>query len=166
LHVARHFIEGSDPGVCVVAESDPALPALIAFGRRAAVEVVAQADAFSAAEYAHLTAHGGTGDGVIGAAAGVGLTAWGWSGRFIEFGTLRDWPQTSRVGDLEAAGMMLLPVDRNVEMPAPDDLLDTQAWLRPRLWGGRACVPIVRDGDGRWVAVTKHVSVKAPAAGV
>jgi len=27
-------------------------------------------------------------------------------------------------------------------------------------------VPIVRDGDGRWVAVTKHVSVKAPAAGV
>lgn len=162
-HVAKHFIDGSDPGVCVVAENDPVIAALVAFGRRAAVEVVAQADAFEAAGLAHLSAHGGTGDGVIGAAAGVGLTSWGWSGRFIEFGKLRDWPALVRVGDLEAADLMLLPVDRNVVMPAPDDMLDTQGWLRPRLWGGRACVPVVHDGPGRWVAVTRHIDVRPPA---
>ena len=76
-HVAKHFIDGSDPGVCVVAENDPAIASLVAFGRRAAVEVVTQADAFAAAGIAHLSAHGGTGDGVIGAAAGVGLTVLG-----------------------------------------------------------------------------------------
>ncbi len=161
-HVARHFIDGSDPGVCVVSEEDPAMPALKAFGRRAAVEVLTQADAFAAAEFVHLSAHGGTGDGVIGAAAGVGLTAWGWSGRFVEFGALRDWPDVVRIGDLEAAEMLILPVDRNVVMPAPDDVLDTQEWLRPRLWGGRACVPVVHDGPGRWIAVTRHIDVRPP----
>ena len=35
----------------------------------------------------------------------------------------------------------------------PDDIVDTHDWLRPRLWGGEAAVPVLWDGEGRWNAV-------------
>ena len=155
-HLDRHAIEGSDPGLCVVAEGDVALDALVAFGRRAATAVVTQADAFAAADGVHLSGHGGSNDGIIGAAAGVGLTAWGWSGRFIEFGGLRDYPLEVDVRALEDAGMLVLPVDRNVVFPGLDDLVDTGGWLRPRLWGGVPSVPVTLTAPGRWLAWGKQ----------
>jgi hypothetical protein len=155
-HLERHAFDGSDPGLCVVAEDSPSLAALMAFGNRAAVEVVTQADALAAADGAHLSGHGGTNDGIIGAAAGVGLTARGWSGRFVEFGALRDYPVEVEVGRLLADGMLVLPVDRNVVAPKPTDVIDTAGWLRPRLWGGRPCVPVMLEGPGRWLAIGKQ----------
>ncbi len=157
-HLERHAIEGSDPGLCVAAEDSSAIPALEVFGRRAAVEVVAQMDAYGAAMGAHLSGHGGTEDGVIGAAAGVGLTAWGWSGRFVEYGggrRLREWGDEARVGDLEGEGLLVLPVDRNVVSPKPTDIVDTQGWLRPRLWGGIPAIPVTLVEPNRWVAIGK-----------
>jgi len=164
-HIARHFIEGSDPGLCVVAEDDPALPALIEFGRLAAVTVTDQDAARAAAGDAHLSGHGGTNDGIIGAAAGVGLSAFGWSGRFVEFGGLREFAEEVSVGDLEQAGMMVLPVDRNVVSPRPSDVVATYNWLRPRLWGGRPCVPVRRECEGRWVALGKVPKQQKPEPG-
>ena len=153
-HIAEHFIEGSDPGMCIVAENSPALADLMAFGRRAAVEVVTQSDAMKAAEGVHLSGHGGTSDGIIGAAAGVGLTAWGWSGRFVEYGNgmrLRDFGPEVEVAALEASGMLVLPVDRNVVSPRPADIVVTAEWLRPRLWGGMPSLPVTLDAPGRWL---------------
>ena len=93
----RNWMDGSDPGLCVAWDGCRAMPALVAFGKRAAVEVVTQEEARAAAAGAHLSGHGGTEDGIIGAAAGVGLTADGWNGRLIEyrsvFGHLRDVPE-------------------------------------------------------------------------
>ena len=163
-HLERLAIEGSDPGLCVVAENSPALGALEAFGRRAAVEVVTQADAMAAAKGVHLSGHGGTEDGIIGAAAGVGLTSWGWSGRFVEYGggrRLREWGDEALIGDLEAEGLLVLPVDRNVVSPKPSDTLDTQGWLRPRLWGGIPAVPVAFVEAGQWTALGK-VREEAP----
>ncbi len=154
-HLREHALEGSDPGLCVAAEDNAALAALIAFGKRAATEVVTQADAVRAADGAHLSGHGGTNDGIIGAAAGVGLTVHGWSGRFVEFGGLRDYGPEVRVRDLEDAGMMVLPIDRNVVAPAGEDVVETAGWLRPRLWGGRPCVPVTLLSPGRWFALGK-----------
>ncbi|MDZ4169651.1 MAG: hypothetical protein U1E26_08350 [Coriobacteriia bacterium] len=157
-HVELHALEGSDPGVCVALEDNPAIPVLTEFGRRAAVSVVTQADAIAAASGAHLSGHGGTNDGIIGAAAGVGLTAWGWSGRFVEFGRLRDHPAEVTVGELEAAGMLVLPVDRNVVSPKLGDIVETADWLRPRLWGGRPAVPVMFASENRWLAIGKQPS--------
>jgi hypothetical protein len=165
-HLERHALEGSDPGLCVVAEDDPALGRLIDFGRRAAVEVVSQSDAFAAARGVHLSGHGGTNDGVIGAAAGVGLTVWGWAGRFVEFGDLRAFAARARVADIEAAGMLVLPVDRNVVSPRPDDLVETADWLRPRLWGGVPAVPVTCDGSGVWLAIGKQPGDPLPPPAV
>lgn len=153
-HIAEHFVEGSDPGLCIVAENSLALAGLMAFGRRAAVEVVTQSDAMKAAEGVHLSGHGRTNDGIIGAAAGVGLTAWGWSGRFVEYGNgmrLRDFGPEVEVAALEASGMLVLPVDRNVVSPRPDDIVMTAEWLRPCLWGGMASLPVTLAAPGRWL---------------
>lgn len=157
-HLERHAIEGSDPGLCVATDEDERLDVLQAFAERATREVLTQAQAIEAARAAgvHLSAHGGTSDGIIGAAAGTGLTIGGWAGRFIEYGgkkRLRDFPDVVRVGDLMAEGMVVLPVDRNVESARPDDVLHSLGWLRPRLWGGRPAVPVVRIEPGVWQAI-------------
>jgi hypothetical protein len=86
---ARHFLEhecaeGSDPGLCVaVLDRLEAAPELIAFGQRAKLEVITIAEAYELAARlgVHLSEHGGTGQGVIGALAGAGLRLWGNDGR-------------------------------------------------------------------------------------
>ncbi|KUK48087.1 MAG: Conserved hypothetical cytosolic protein [Actinobacteria bacterium 66_15] len=157
-HIAEHFIDGSDPGLCI-ADENTDLSAIIAFASRAAIEVVTQDEARAIAEEAgvHLSGHGGTEDGVIGALAGVGLTASGWSGRLVEFHRpLRDFPIVTTVAEVEDAGIMVVPVDRNVQMPKPTDTLDTQGWLRPRLWGGRPVAPVTNTGPDSWTAIGKQ----------
>ena len=155
-HLQANWMDGSDPGLCIAWEGCAAMPALVAFGKRAAVEVVTQRDARAAAAGARLSGHGGTEDGIIGAAAGVGLTADGWNGRLIEyrsaFGHLRDVPEPVSVADLGAAGITVVSIDRDAPVPLPDGLVRADGWLRPRLWAGRPVLPVQRDGAGGWFA--------------
>ena len=77
---------GSDPGLCILRlQPGENYDRLIKFGRRAQTEVLQKADAYEAADHfpelLSLTEHGGTGDGVIGALAGVGLRLSGSDGR-------------------------------------------------------------------------------------
>jgi hypothetical protein len=77
---------GSDPGLCILQlQPGEAFDRLTEFGRRAQTEVLQKADAYEAADHfpelLSLTEHGGTGDGVIGALAGVGLRLTGSDGR-------------------------------------------------------------------------------------
>lgn len=79
--------EGSDPGLCVFIPErlpQPKHQKLIDFGLRAKREVLTKDDAYQLAEALsiHLSEHGGTGQGVIGALAGVGLRLTGNDGRF------------------------------------------------------------------------------------
>ena len=152
-HIERHFISGSDPGLCVASEDNPALPKLIHFGRACTTRVVTQKEAVQAAAGAHLSGHGGTQDGIIGAAAAVGLTAHGWGGRFIELGRLRDFPEKVSVSDLEQSKIAVVSIDRDAEVPALEDVIVTKGWLRPRLWGGRPVLPVTHKGNGHWEIV-------------
>ncbi|HEY6007506.1 MAG TPA: hypothetical protein VIU40_04225 [Geobacteraceae bacterium] len=82
--LARESATGSDPGLCVVAVDRLAsLEPLIAFSRKAKQAVVTMEEAFTLArqEGIHLSEHGGTGQGVIGALAGAGLRLSGNDGR-------------------------------------------------------------------------------------
>jgi hypothetical protein len=152
-HIERHFIHGSDPGLCVASEDNLALSKLIHFGRACTSRVVTQKEALQAASGSHLSGHGGTNGGIIGAAAAVGLTAHGWGGRFIEFGRLRDFPEKVFVSDLERSGIMVVSIDREAEIPAPEDIVDTKGWLRPRLWGGKPGLPVTSRGKNLWEAL-------------
>jgi hypothetical protein len=149
-HIERHFISGSDPGLCVAQEGHPALANLTRFGRTCASAIVTQQDALDACSGIHLSGHGGTNDGIIGAAAAVGLTAYGWSGRLIEFGRLRDFSEPVPVSDLERSGMIVVSMGRDSQVPSPADLVDTKKWLRPRFWGGKAVLPVTYRGDHHW----------------
>ena len=167
LHVEKHAVDGSDPGVCVAAEGDPAIADLMEFGRLATRAVVDQATAMDAAADVHLSGHGGTNDGIIGAAAGVGLTAWGWAGRMIEYAPrrLRDFDELVTVQEIESTGIGVLPIDKDGALPLPDQVVDTQGWLRPRLIGWRPLVPVVWDDSvARWVVAGRRAKKQVPAS--
>jgi hypothetical protein len=149
-HIDGQAAEGSDPGLCIAGEGDPALVELASFGRLCTERIVTQKDALQAASGVHLSGHGGSHDGIIGAAAAVGLTASGWSGRFIEFSGLRNFPDTVRVSALERNGITVVSLDRDAVIPSPEDLVDTKGWLRPRLWGQKAILPVLPREENVW----------------
>jgi hypothetical protein len=155
-HLAELASEGSDPGLCVARE-DARLSPVVDFGLDCTLSVVTQDRAKAVAKAAgiHLSGHGGTNDGIIGAAAAVGLSAYGWSGRFIEFGRLRELPDPVRVDTLWMLGIRPVTLDRDATVLPPDTWITTNGWVSPRLWAGRPVLP-VKFEDGRWVAMGKR----------
>jgi tRNA(Ile2) C34 agmatinyltransferase TiaS len=149
-HVHRHALDGSDPGLCVAFENGRSLTSLIEFGHQCTCTVNTQKDALQAASGFHLSGHGGTNDGIIGAAAAVGLTASGWSGRFIDYGDLRRYPETAPVMMLRRDKMEVVSVERDAHVPAPGDVVITKGWVRPRLLGHRAVLLVRPREKGVW----------------
>lgn len=107
---AAHFLAtesaaGSDPGLCVaVIDRIPEVGVLIEFGRRAKNEVLSKEDAYALADRLgiHLSEHGGTGQGVIGALAGIGLRLGGNDGRLKGQLKFPDTDGVVSVGQLRA----------------------------------------------------------------
>lgn len=151
-HLKAYALAGSDPGVCLASEQDAGLSSLMEYGQQCTFRLVHQDEAYALAKHArvHLSAHGGTGDGVIGAMASVGLTAWGWAGRCIEFGGLRCLPDSLRVCDLHACGLRVASIDRDASTPGANDVVHTNGWCRPRLMGGQPVLLVRREDDGAW----------------
>jgi hypothetical protein len=149
-HLKHYAVDGSDPGLCVAAEFDLSTTGLVDFGHFCTRVVATQRQAMEAAKGVHLSGHGGTHDGIIGAAAAVGLTVSGWSGRFIEFGNLRNFPQEARVAELNNMGIEVVSTERDARVPAPDDTVITKGWLRPRLLGYLPVLLVSPQGKGRW----------------
>ena len=156
FEVAAHYVAtrsapGSDPGLCL-ARATAVGSDVHDFGVRASAEVVRKADAvaLAAREGMLLEELGGTGGGVIGALAGVGLTAGGSAGRFLELaGGLRQLGERIQASALRQRGIALLNLARNAE-PIPDSaMIWTGDRLRPRLLGGRP-VLLVEGGPDGW----------------
>ena len=154
-HIESYALPGSDPGLCVATEADLSLPELTRFGLACTNRIVTQREALNAVDGAHLSGHGGTNGGIIGAAAAVGLTAYGWSGRFIEYRRLRDLSSIISVGALEEVGIGVISLDRDAQIPARDDLIETFGWLRPRLLGSKALLPVMPKGNNFWESIGK-----------
>ncbi|BDD87467.1 hypothetical protein [Desulfofustis limnaeus] len=92
----RHTVAaGSDPGLCVADVLGLACEKeLVEFGRQAKQAIMDKRSAYLLAAQAgvHLSEHGGTGDGVIGSLAAVGLRLSGGDGRF------RGWHHVGETG--------------------------------------------------------------------
>ena len=85
-YMANSCAEGSDPGLCVyIQDKCDSTAELMEFGRKAKETVLQKQQAYDLAEKyrdcIYLSEHGGTGDGVIGAIAGIGLRLTGNDGR-------------------------------------------------------------------------------------
>ena len=165
-YLASHSASGSDPGlsVGVPARLDGAArERLAAFGRAAQSDVLTQADAWSlaAATGVHLSGHGGTQDGVIGALAGVGLHLTGEDGFFLWMPGTREVPDRLRAAELMAAIPVDAALDPDGNSPGPDDVVELGDWVRPVLRGSRAVLLLDRprtDGDDRiWRVAPRSV---------
>jgi hypothetical protein len=152
-HLLCHFVPGSDPGLCIMPQDFPFRERMIDFGLTCTTRIVSQAEALAAASGIHISGHGGTNDGIIGAAAAVGLTACGWSGRFVEYGDLRALPPTVPVGRLREAGIGVVSLDRDAHVPPATDMVETAGWLRPRLVGGAPVLFVAPKGPKVWSAL-------------
>ena len=85
-YLSEHAAEGSDPGLCVLdLDASADYSSLMEFGRKAQTEILKKEAAYSvAASYngsVFLSEHGGSGEGIIGALAGIGLRLTGSDGR-------------------------------------------------------------------------------------
>lgn len=95
-HLIAESAPKADPGIAILdVDSQYDAVALMEFGRRAKTEVLTKLAAYDLAEQLNiqLTEHGGTGQGVIGALAGLGLRLMGSDGRVkgqIKLGQFED----------------------------------------------------------------------------
>ena len=113
-YLRNNSAPGSDPGLCIVRESSHLdRDSLIEFGTRAKSSILGKGVAYQLAGRLgiHLSEHGGTGDGVIGALAGVGLRLQGNDGRF------RGWFNFGLRGEKTTAGKLC-------EHPSVCDVVD------------------------------------------
>lgn len=102
-YLQEHAAPGSDPGLCVAENSDTLdKEALIRFGEQAKSTILNKDKAYQLARQTrvHLSEHGGTGDGVVGAIAGIGLRMQGNDGRF------RGWFNMGNVGEIVTAAAL------------------------------------------------------------
>ena len=154
--VAANSAPGADPGVCV-AEARAVGPEAVAFGRQATRRIVGMDEAFEAARAAglDLRALGGSGLGVVGALGSVALRAEGNDGRFIDLPGLRQLRPRVTLPALARLGIRV--EQRLDDRPARlDDALATLGWVRPRLVGGEAVLPVEwSDEHDAWVPVDR-----------
>ncbi|WP_243543914.1 hypothetical protein [Pseudodesulfovibrio tunisiensis] len=148
-HLLRECAPGSDPGLCVVPEH-AVTPELVDFAKQTTGRRQTQQDAMDATRSMELHGLGGTNDGIIGAAAAVGLTHFGWCGRFIEYGALRSLRAPLTVGDVENAGIRVVCVDRDPLVPLPQDAIADAYWIRPSLWAGTPTLQVRLREPGIW----------------
>lgn len=152
--------EGSDPGLCVVDAVPPHAHVpeeVIVFARRCQREPVRQEDALALARAWGIVLEplGGTGDGVVGALAAVGLRSWGDDGRVIH---RPGWPWPDDLsGEQRVAEVLAYGVDeiRSPVGTVTDGVVDVGKHLRPSFRGGRVVLFVepasAGDGGGaRW----------------
>ena len=150
--LARDFLQresapGSDAGLCVAAWK-AVTTEIQTFGQRAKAEVLTQAEAVSLAEHAGIYLEGltGTGGGILGALAAVGLRVAGNDGRFLWLRGLRELSGIYAARQL-CALVKIDSIETEAGLPVPlDAQIDIGDWVRPMMRGGRT-VLIVQEAD-------------------
>jgi hypothetical protein len=154
--------DGSDPGVCIAA-FDKVPSGVMEWGWSATREVLTRDQAITLASRLDICLRplGGSGDGIIGALASVGLRADGNEGRFLDLPGLRMLGESVNIRELTQIG---IHVDH--QMPdgaAPsnisrsnDSRYKTLNWVRPRLVGGKPVWPVEWSEDEHaWIPVDR-----------
>lgn len=170
IAMAGRFLErvcppAADPGLVVAIPSRIAdTGELMEFGRRAKREVLRSQDAWKlgAALGVHISGHGGTQEGVIGALAGVGLHLSGDDGLFIHMPGLYDLPPEASLDDLRRLIGIDDARDGANRRPEPGEPIELSDWVRPVLLDGRAVLLLdppwdLPDGRRAWRTAPRYV---------
>ncbi len=154
----RESAPGADAGLCV-ADRSQITPTCRDFGLRAKREVLTADQARDCARRDGLALEGltGTGGGIIGALAAVGLRDGGDDGRFLWLKGIREISGVYMVGQLQ----QLIPIDavqtlEGAEVP-PADWVELGPWIRPLLKAGRAVLLVEPNKKAhQWRVVEKE----------
>ncbi|HNR13188.1 MAG TPA: hypothetical protein PLG17_12120 [Thermodesulfobacteriota bacterium] len=151
---------GSDPGLCVAAMDGILNPnRLIGFGQAAKKRVLTKQEAYALAQEqgVHLSEHGGTGQGIIGALAGVGLRLSGNDGRFRGKYQIVTDSGILRVADIYARA----PVDsvrtEKGRCLSVQDLVRLGEKVKSVLLNGQSVLLVERDEPGNGTAVWRTI---------
>lgn len=166
-HAAAYLEEasapGADPGLCVaVADGLASAGELLAFGERAKREVlgVEEAQALARRAGVHLSAHGGTGGGVIGALAAVGLRLGGNDGRLRGHLDVGAPDEVVTVRRLCAHPHVAAVATLGGELLTDDQAVLLSGWkVKPVLRGGRGVLLVAPSSSGRapWETCSRDV---------
>ncbi len=169
INFATGFLEknsasGSDPGLCVVNGIAPWDQVRIAvFGLRAKAELMTKQSAYQIANISgiHLSEHGGTGDGVIGAIAGAGLRITGNDGRlrgWLDLGekgeilTVEELTKRSRIAHVASTSERILSATELVRLSGER--------IKAVFHRHMEAIPVTRDENGDWITLTAEESKK------
>jgi hypothetical protein len=144
----ENFHEGANPGLCLM-KSDSVPDELRDFGKRAQREVIDIAEARNLTDIPDLFVWvgGTTGQGCIGALAGIGLRSTGNDGRFIELKGIRNIEGRVSVERILRDSRIVCVATTSDELLDIHEIIDTRDWVRPSLRYGRPVLVVARDGD-------------------
>ncbi len=154
--------QGSDPGLCVaMKEKLSNTDLLIDFGLRARTSVLTKTEAYSLASQLgiHLSEHGGTGDGVIGALAGIGLRIFGNNGRFRGWIKIEDDDRLISAGDVCSKYNISGVKESEGDCLLLSDMIFLEGKVKTILVDGREILPVKRV-SGNVLYKYKNISRK------
>lgn len=167
IQFAKAFLKkaaapGSDPGLCVAVARDALdRQALIDFGLQAKKTIFTKQDAYLLAERTgiHLSEHGGTGDGIIGALAGIGLRLQGNDGRFRGWLRLGNAGQTTSHKTLcSHSDVDAVVDDEGVILPDDAQITFAEDKIKTVCLNHRQVIPVTRSSQVNgpvWTTLTK-----------
>lgn len=149
------FAEGADPGLAA-ADAGAVPSAVVAFGLDAKRRVLTQTQALALARNTGVLLEplGGTGGGVIGALAGIGLAATGSDGRYLELGSIRALGPEATVEGALAAGVAEVVTPDGQAVTAGRLVCDHGKGPKPAVIRGRPVLFVEACGDG-WIALRR-----------
>jgi hypothetical protein len=151
----------SDPGLCIVVPERLQQPeALMAFGRTAKTTVISKGEAYetAAALGIHLSEHGGTGQGVIGALAGAGLRLTGSDGRFKGKLRIPSKNGIATVSEILAFGIDIVQTTEGAVLDE-GEAVHVGEWVKLVLVNGQTVLLAVPSGDtpASWKAADRKI---------
>jgi hypothetical protein len=135
--------DGADPGLCIC--TDKLINhKIINFGEKAKSEVLTKQEAIKLAKQfgIFLREIGGTGGGIIGALASVGLRASGNDGRLVDLKGIKDIKGIITVGDLiRKTDIIAVQDEAGIRLNAME-LIDSLDWIRPSIVDGQPILKV------------------------
>jgi hypothetical protein len=158
-YMAGCYQEGADPGLCICPESQVD-DEILEYGRLAMSSVITKQAAAGLAQKKSIILKelGGTGDGIIGALAAVGLRAGGNDGRLVDLRGIHDIKGTITVSYLKERTDIDRVENITGEILNNSELIDSLDRIRPNLRGGKAVLRVERDtSTGHWIPVERKL---------
>lgn len=157
----ENYHETANPGLCVMDKDSVPYP-LKQFGYRAQQEVIDIEEARAIARHLGVLTwwYGETGQGCIGAMAGVGLRSTGKDGRFIDLAGIRELKGIMSIGNILQQSAINRVVSVSGETLANQEIIDTRDWVRPALFENQAVLFVKKDGSLWYQADGKNKKAK------